>query len=175
MYATMLPKIFLLDYKHQDKIEHETIKIAIVYDEKDYLNAKKLKNFMREKYKKGLRDYKINITLVSYKDTQNSKANIYYLFPSSANNIKKIVQRAFSDKALTFSYLSSDLQYGVMISLNVSKKVKPLLNIEAIHESGITFRPILINISTIYKSDLALKLKDTKYNGFNTSEVYEYC
>ncbi len=37
-----------------------------------------------------------------------------------------------------------------MLSLNISKKIKPIVNLNAIRASNITFRPVLLDISKIY-------------------------
>ena len=71
---------------------------------------------------------------------------------------------------MTFSYLESDLKYGVMLSVKIGANVKPIINLEAIKANNITLRPILLDISLIYrklskKSDF---LQDNKINYYSS-------
>jgi len=152
VHATLIPKISLMDYKFQEKIQNNTIVIAIMYKDSEYKNAKSLKNKIDSRYKDGIKSYKIEANLVSYRDVKKATANIYYIFPTQESDIKKTIDQANINGALTFSYLKDDLKHGVMISLNVSKKIKPILNLDAIKIHKIAFRPVLIDISTIYNN-----------------------
>jgi len=172
VHATLVPKIYLMDYKFKDKLKNNTIIIAIMYERHDYKHAKKLQELIESRYKDGIKHYNVAAKLVNYKNIANTEANIYYLLPSNSKIIKKVVDKAASRDALTFSYLNDDLKHGVMISLNVSKKIKPLLNLEAIKTHKITLRPVLINISTIYKSDLGSSLQPLELRGFNFYRVH---
>ena len=150
VHATLVPKISLMDYQFKEKIKENTITIAIMYKNSEYKDAKSLKKKIDSRYKDGIKSFKVKSIIVSYSDISKTDANVYYLFPSDEKNIKASVKQAGKNHALTFSYLKEDLKYGVMISLNVSKKIKPVLNLSAIKLHKITFRPVLIDISTIY-------------------------
>ena len=150
VHSILVPKISLMDYKIQDKLTNHTIKIAIVYTSNEYKYAASLKNKIDDKYKNGIKTYKVVTELVRYNNINNVNANIYYLFPSSKNNIKKTIKQAYKNNALTFSYLNDDLKYGVMISLNISKKIKTILNLDAVKKYEISLRPMLIEKSDIY-------------------------
>ena len=143
-----------MDYKFQDKIKDNSISIAIVYKKNEYHEAKTLKRMIENRYKNGIKAYKIDPILVRYKNLKPINANIYYLFPADSKDIAKVIAKANIDKAITFSYLADDLKHGVMMSLNISKKIKPLLNLEAVSKHNITLRPMLINISTIFTNAL---------------------
>jgi hypothetical protein len=115
-----------------------------------YKDAKLLKKQINSRYANGIKSFSIETKLYTYSDINRIDANIYYLFPSSKKSIQKAVQKAQSNKAITFSYLKEYLEYGVMISIDVSKKIKPILNLTAIKDNNIMMRPILLDISTIY-------------------------
>ncbi len=150
IHATLLPKIYLMDYSYKDKIDNNTIVIGILYNRVDYSSALSLKEKIDEKYTNGIKDYSIETKLIPYYQSNKDSANIYYLFPTKTKQIKKIIKKANIEKALTFSYLKDDLKHGVMISLNIGSKVKPILNLSAIKTNEISFRPILLKISKIY-------------------------
>jgi len=151
VHSVLIPKILFMDYKIQDKAVNKTIEIAIVYKNNEYKYASSLKNKIDTRYKNGIKTYKVSTKLVRYKDINKIDANIYYLFPSTKNNIENTIKQAHKNHALTFSYLKDDLKYGVMISLNISKKIKTVLNLEAVKKYEISLRPILIEISDAYR------------------------
>ena len=165
IHATLLPKIYLMDYNFKDKLVGNAITIAILYKSSDYQDAKKMQTFIDERYKKGLKSYEIKTVLVNYKDIESAKANIYYLFPNTKKQIKKVVAQASRYQALTFSYRTEDLKYGVMISLSIEKRIKPVLNLEAVRLHNISLRPVLIDISYIFKSDTGLKIENIYHKG----------
>jgi hypothetical protein len=150
IHATLLPKVPLMDYQFNQKCRENTIIIDLIYDEVDYLSALSLKKKIASKYKDGISSYKITTKLTLYTNINREMANIYYLFPTTSKNIKKAVNVASKNKALTFSYLKNDLKYGVMISLNSGTQVKPIVNLNAIKLNDITLRPIFLDISTVY-------------------------
>ncbi|MDQ7044826.1 MAG: YfiR/HmsC family protein [Sulfurimonas sp.] len=150
VHSILVPKLYLMDYQYKGKITNNTIKIAIIYKKSDYQAAKTLENLIHKKYTKGIQSFAIKAFLINYENITNTDANIYYLFPSSESDINKAIGYANGEDALTFSYQSSDLQYGVMISVNVEHKIKPILNLLAIQTSRINLRPVLMRISNIY-------------------------
>ncbi len=172
VHATLVPKIYLMDYDFTDKIVDNTITIAIVYKKIDYQSAKELQTLIKSRYKKGIQYYLVNPILVSYEDIDTTEANVYYLFPSSKKMIKKVVQRASLSNALTFSYKKDDLEYGVMISLSIAKKVKPILNLEAIRVNAISLRPVLIDISVIFTNALGLNMNESQIKNFLNPKKY---
>lgn len=139
-----------MDYKFQEKIDENSISIAIMYNQNEYQNAKNLKEMIDRRYSNGIKSYGVKVSLVNYRNIDKTEANIYYLFPASPKSIKEVVVQAALHEALTFSYQKEDLKYGVMISLHITKKVKPLLNLQAIKKYNIAIRPVLLDISTIF-------------------------
>ena len=173
VHATLVPKIYLMDYKFKDKLKNNTITIAIMYKDNEYQDAKRLKGLIKHKYENGIKSYNVDPILVNYKNIKTAEANIYYLLPAKSKEIIKVVQKAATNDALTFAYLRDDLEHGVMISLNVSKKIKPLLNLTAIKTHNIALRPVLIDISAIYTKDLGSSLDHLNMRGFNFYRVFQ--
>ena len=157
IHATLVPKIYFMDYKFKEKLKNNTLSIAILYQKGEYKEANLLKKKIETRYKNGIKSFKIITELVLFSKVERSHANIYYLFPSSVKNIKKVVALAKENRAITFSYLQSDLSHGVMISVDISKKIKPIINLHAIKRNHIALRPILIDISTIYRKAVSSK------------------
>lgn len=161
-----------MDYKFKDKLKNNTISIAIMYKGNQYQDAKRLKVMMENRYANGIKSYQVQAKLVKYKNIKTAEANIYYLLPTKSKEIKAVVKKAATNHALTFAYNRDDLKHGVMISLNVSKKIKPLLNLKAIKIRKIALRPVLIDISTIYiHNEEGSSIDHSNIRGFNFSRV----
>ncbi len=167
VHATLVPKISLMDYQFKHKLKNNTITIAIMYKNSEYKDALLLKNKINSRYKNGIKSYRVRSKIVPYSDIKSTNVNMYYLFPARSIDIKRAIKQAKLNTALTFSYLEDDLQYGVMMSLNVSKKIKPILNLNAIKTNKISFRPVLIDISNIYIEKSAQIIDNLKVRGFN--------
>jgi hypothetical protein len=148
----MLPKIFLMDYAHEQKCERGVLTINLLHEKSHFNNARSLQKMINSKYQNKIGSYTIEVNLIAYEDMQNSSGNIFYMFPSSEKNIKDAIFVAKRNSAITFAYLEDNLRYGAMISINVGVQVKPILNLEAIRANEITFRPLLLDISLIFSS-----------------------
>jgi len=171
VHATLLPKLYLMDYNFKSKLIDNTIKITIMYKSNDYKSAQSLKNKIYARYPDGIQSYKIDVKLIKYHQLNQQKSNIFYLFPASDEEIKFAVGVAKKDKAFTFSYLRNDLNHGVMMSLSVKKNVKPILNLNASKTNNISLRPVLIDISIIFAKDtVATKLI---FNRVKSTSVYK--
>jgi len=167
IHAVLMPKIYLMDSNFKEKLQNNSIEIAILYEPKNYKDALSLKEKIDARYQHKIQSYNITTTLVSYADINSINANIYYLFPTDKSAIKSVIEKAKEVKAITFSYAKKDLKEGVMLSLEVDTKVKPIINLGAAKISDITFRPVLLKISRIYttsyniipKSSLSSEIK----------------
>ncbi len=152
IHATVVPKLSLMDYQFKQKLDNNSISIIIYYDSIDYKDARKLKDKIDIKYSDGLKGHPVNTKLITYTQKDSLRANIYYLFPSNKQNIKKTLKKANDNNAMTFSYSSDALSDGCMISLDIGTKVKPIINLDAIKSNDISIRPVLLDISNIYYS-----------------------
>jgi len=151
IHAVLVPKISLMDYDFKRKLKDNAIVLAILYDKNDYKNAKFLQATIENRYHKKLENYTLKTLVIPYKKVAKTDASLYYLFPTDKKTIKKVVKKAKEEEALTFSYATTDLNEGVMLSLKVGTKVKPIINLHAVKINHIIFRPVLLKISHIYK------------------------
>ena len=152
IHAALVPKIALLDYDFAKKLENNAITVVLYYDNHNYDSAQLLKQKIMDKYKDGLNERLISVKLASYANPETLKANIYYLFPTTQTNIKKILINLHETKTLTFSYSIADLDLGAMISIDIGAKVKPIINLHAIKDNNVSLRPVLLKISTIHQN-----------------------
>jgi hypothetical protein len=136
-----------MDYEFEDKIFNNEIVIAIYSEQTQHQDAIELKNKILSKYQNGIKDYTIRCEIISYNEKKYIQSNIVYLFPTTAEKIIQTTKMVKKFKPITFSYLEEDLKNNVMLSVNISSNVKPIINLDVIKNSNITLRPILLKIS----------------------------
>jgi len=152
VHATLFPKMILMDYNFEKKLCDETIVLALIYDQQDQKSAQLLKDEIEAKYHNRIYNHPLKIVLSSYKDALSKQlhATSYYLFPSYKKSIKALITLAAQEHSLTFTYRNTDLKLGAIISTEIAKRVKPIINIDALKREEISLRPILLKISKIY-------------------------
>lgn len=155
IHATIMPKVLLLEHGIEKKIKDNHINITIAYEDNNYKDMKFLKRSIESKYPNGISGYKIKIDLINYKTFKkcNPNTNILYIFPSSNNNIRKMINEYKKCNAITFASDKKYLKLNAMISIDVGKDVKPIVNLNAVKNSGISFRPVLLSISKVYQEE----------------------
>ncbi len=155
IHATIMPKVLLLEHGIEKKIKDRKIHITIAYEDNNYKDMKFLKTSIKSKYPKGISGYKIDIDLINYNNFKKCKqnTNILYIFPSSEKNIKTLIKEYKKCHAITFASVKKYLKLDAMISIDVGKKVKPIVNLNAVKTSGISFKPVLLSISKVYQEE----------------------
>ncbi|MCW9026053.1 MAG: YfiR family protein [Thiovulaceae bacterium] len=153
IHATIMPKVLLLEHDIEKKIVDNKIHITIAYEKNSYKDMKFLKKSIETKYPKGISGYKIEIDFINYDSFQECKkhTNILYIFPSSQDNINNLITKYNECHAITFASQKEYLKNNAMISIDVGKKVKPIVNLKAVKASGISFKPVLLSISKVFK------------------------
>ena len=167
IHANLIPKIMMMDYDFSNRLVDDAISIAIVYENIQQKNdALELQRYMKVKYPDGISGHAIHLDFIAYKNVDLSlKHSFYYLLPSSEKNIKQALKVSNRQKALSFAYNSNDLQYGVMLSVKITNKVKPMINVDALKKTEITVRPILLKVAEIYfQQALIMNQKYDKYS-----------
>ncbi len=164
IHANLIPKIMMMDYDFKKSLVNDAVSIAVVYENiQQKSDAQEIKRYIKVKYPDGFNKHKINIEYISYDNIQNaSKHSFYYMLPSSEKNIRDALKITNRQKALSFAYDNRDLQYGVMLSVKITNKVKPMVNINALKATDIAVRPILLKVAEIYfqQSLIMIRIKD---------------
>lgn len=154
--SALMPKVILMDYNYKKRVVNNSISFVVLYSSHNYVDAKKFKQLIENKYSSKLATYNLHVTLCSYNDFNNKpiQATAIYLLPTNSKDIKKSIAYAQKNSILTFSYSEDDLSYGALISVRVDKRVKPIINPNSLKSYNIEFRAVLLKISDIYKGDL---------------------
>jgi hypothetical protein len=152
IHATLIPKIMMMDYDFKKRLVNNEIFIAVVYKNAQQKNdALALKRYMKAKYPNGFQNHKISLEFISFKNIHlANKHSLYYILPSSEKEIKDAIDICNKQDALSFSYNFKDLKYGVILSVKITNKVKPVINVDALKKTQITVRPVLLKVAEIY-------------------------
>lgn len=151
--AKVFEKILLLDTDLPAKAaEERAVGVTVFYDEAELLDAKRFKRFLETLSKNDKFPYPLDVVLVPYSAFDKNHAVAYFLLDSADKAaVGAVASHAVSSGIITFSYNYTYLEHGVMLSLRIDQKVYPLINPEAIRQSKINFKPILIRIAKQYK------------------------
>ncbi len=151
IHASLLPKTVFMDYRFKQRLDNGSIKIHVLCKKSDIYYAKDFVRYVRKLYPDGINGLKVTTRIQSYANYMEdpcSSATIFYLLPADKQTMKQAIKEIKS--ALIFSYSPASLQYGSHISLKIKYRVRPILNLEALKESGISLRPAILRISDIY-------------------------
>lgn len=153
--ASFIPKVVLMEYGYESHLKDNTIELVILYDNIHHTNAKELEQFIDQKFNNKLTNHILKVKLLTYKQYNESDtfASMLYMFPTDEICAKKVIEKAKQSHMITFTSSSSLMKLGAIFSLDIGKRVQPIINIEALKESNIELRPIILKISQIYKSD----------------------
>jgi len=151
IHANLLPKTVLMDYNFEQKLDGRTILIDIVYRQNNRYYARKLKQYILEKYANGIRDLPVDVQMIDYTDSAQLQkpASLYYFLSAAPEQIKQALNFVPANR-LVFAYDSKFLQYGAHIGLHIGRYIKPVLNVDALKADKITLRPALVKISDLY-------------------------
>jgi len=151
IHANLLPKTLLMDYNFEQKLVKNSIVIDLVCNKIDHYSADKLKQYIHEKYPDGINKLPITVRIILYSDSAElqTPASLYYLLPANPEQIRQALQ-VIPVCRLVFAYDPSFLQYGAHIGLNIGRRIKPILNVDALKADDITLRQALVRISEMY-------------------------
>jgi hypothetical protein len=152
IHATLMPKLMMMDYDFQQRLVDNAISIAIVYDNNNQkMDVLALQHYLEAKYPDGFQNHKITLEFFSYEKIALAKKHtLYYLLPASEKHIKEALEVAHKQEALSFAYRDDDLKYGAMFSVKITNNVKPVINVDALKDTNVTLRPILMKVAEIY-------------------------
>lgn len=152
MHANILPRVVLMDYNFKKKLIDNKIVITVVYETEDYYAALQLKQFIEDKFRHGINHIPVEIELLEASSlSEKNRATIFYLLQLDKTHLKKLVHIANTHDAVTFSYDKRDLHQGINLSTILTKTIKIIINIESLKENNITFRPVMISSSEVFR------------------------
>ncbi len=148
--ASIFPKIMLLDTDISNKTKEKKLILSIVYTDKEYSTAIKLKNMIEAEYKEKLGELQLEVRLDDIKAfSLKNDAAAYYIFDASSSKTKQVVSHAKKEHRICFGYNYKDFDQNILISLFVKERTYIYLNKSALHEYGIKFTPIFYRIAKV--------------------------
>ena len=151
MHARVFPTIVMMDTEIGDRLIEDRVHLVILHQPSDAFYAQILIERMRSLHGPRLGGLAWQAEPIAYGtfDAQ-TPATAIYLFPAPPLTIIQSAQLATRRGLVSFGYEETSGENGVMASLFVGRSSTPWLNIETIRQSGIIFKPTLIQISRRY-------------------------
>ncbi|WP_200763664.1 hypothetical protein [Nitrosophilus alvini] len=150
--AKVYPKIIFFDKDYEKKLVNKTVILAILYEKKDLYIARKMKKFIEKNYGKRILEYPLKVKMYEYRIfTVDIPATAVIFLSGPKKELIRAAKIAKLKKILSFVYDPLYLKYGAMISLNIGRDIKPLLNACAVKEAGIRLKADFVSICKIYK------------------------
>jgi len=133
--AKLYPKIVMLD----KNIDGQSLKIAVIYDEKNFLTAKKFQEYLKIN--------KLNSFLLN-ENNKIKKADAYVL--AIKNPSQKLINKLLKEHKLIFGVYPESIK-NTMIGIYIGTKVKPIINPILIKKGKVCLNPIILKVSKIYE------------------------
>ena len=133
--AKLYPKIVMLD----KNIDGKSLKIAVIYDEKNFLTAKKFQEYLKIN--------KVNSFLLN-ENNKIKKADAYVL--AIKNPSQKLINKLLKEHKLIFGVYPESIK-NTMICIYIGTKVKPIINPILIKKGKIHINPLIFKVAKIYE------------------------
>jgi hypothetical protein len=151
MHARVFPTIVMMDTRLDDRLIDDRLVLVILHRPEDARYARVLQEEIAATHGEKIGGLAWEAHLVAYGDlTPQSTASAFYLFPTDTLTLIQHAQIATDRGRVSFGYEETSVENGVMASLFVGRNSTPWLNIDTIRQSGLTFKPTLIQISRHY-------------------------
>lgn len=153
MYANIIPKIILMDYGFQERLSDSSeVVITVLYDENNRQEAQKVTELIETKYRRGIKGIPVRVKPRSYAEylRHPNKATVVFLFDVDNAMLERAIRTARRENALLVAMNNAYLEKGVHVSLEIGKQVRPYLNLPALKQDNITFRPALMRIAKLF-------------------------
>lgn len=149
IHAKVFPKILLIDTKIEEKLVNGAIKVIIFHSQEDIKVANALKDEMLRMYPL-IKVYPFEVLLKEYKEFDATEAaTAYYELLGDKESVAGVNISAQKNSIITFSYDSRYLDYGTLMSLDISTKVVPYISIDVLKQSNIVLDNIIFKIARI--------------------------
>jgi hypothetical protein len=99
-----------------------------------------------------LDEYDLEIILIDEFNIETlKKTSAIYLFDINDELIKKVTDFAIKNQILTFANNSNMLKKEIAISLFITKKVQPMINLKVLKDSNISLSHKIFKVSKVYE------------------------
>lgn len=146
--AKYIPKILSQVFNIKDKFYHNTVRVAIIYNNSYRQDAIRLsKNLSASLYK---RNKKVEIDTINI-NNYSSLDNYTFVYLFDIQNIEHIYKDAKNNRILSFCYNLSQLQNGCAMHITSNNINKIVYNKNIINDSNIIFTTSFLKVIKSYE------------------------
>ena len=147
--AYTFPKIVVLDKNYRQKLNKNSVEVAILYERIDKLVAMNFKNMIKEKFASTISSSALEVTLVEF-DKLDKKYSAYIALKSKKSSIERVATLATAQGRMMFVYDSNDLKHGALVSLVIEDETSLFMNKKEIKRSKIDFNTAIFSIVRLW-------------------------
>ncbi|MDX9743683.1 MAG: hypothetical protein RBT59_07705 [Arcobacteraceae bacterium] len=149
--AKVFPKIILTDADITKKTSNNQFVITILYEEIDTKTATQFQKMIQNNYK-NLKGLDLIVRLLQYKDFALHKdlsSAYFFLLTDNSDQLRVVANSLINEHRLTFCYDETYLNYGVIMGLDISKRVSLSLNIMNLKKSKLNLENSIFKVAII--------------------------
>ncbi len=136
--------------KQNDKHKQQPITLFIIYDENKSLAREALKKLARIKIIHGHHVIKKIASIREIFDRATDRNSVLFIVEPLFDNRERAIEFSRSHQNLLFSPFKGDVEKGVMTGFEVTNKVLPAVNINALKEANINLKAFFLRIAVRY-------------------------
>jgi len=147
--AYTFPKIVIMDKNYRQKLNNNSIEIAILFEPIDKLVAIELKKMIKDKFGTKISTNKLEIQLVEF-EKLDRKYSAYIALKSKNGILEKVSSKSKEQGRIMFAYDYQDLKRGALVSLVIENYTSLYMNKIEIKTSRIDFNSAIFSIVRLW-------------------------
>ena len=151
MHARVFPTIVMMDTAIASRLIEDRLHLVVLHEGADRRYALNFIEQLQAHHGERIGPYAWDAEAIAYGAFDEDRAaSAVYLLPTTPVMLMQSARTATDRGLVSFAYEENGIEFGVMTTLHVGRSSTPWLNIDTIRQSGITFKPTLIQIARHY-------------------------
>lgn len=151
--AKLYPKIIFFDQAYRTKLSGGVLKFSIAYCPNLKYRAEAFSQILHDVYPENVNGIPLNVETIPVRNITPKYDTTALYFVCGCNSGSKSLNAIHSQQRITFACDENQLQNGAMIGLNVTNRVRPIINKKTLLKHPIKFQSTFTQISEVYNAD----------------------
>ena len=147
--AYTFPKIVIMDKNYRQKLNYNTVEIAILYEPIDKLVAIELKSMIKNKFGTKISASELVIKLVEFEKIDKIYS-AYIALKSKKSTLEEVSSMSREQGRILFAYDYQDLKRGALVSLVIENYTSLYMSKKEIKNSKIDFNSAIFSIVRLW-------------------------
>lgn len=151
--AKLYPKIIFFDQNYKNKLVDGSIKFSIAYCEDLKYRAERFKQILFGTYPGKINGISLDIEMISLKNITPQYTTTALYVTCGCESTSKTLESIHNNNRISFACNINQLKSGAMIGLNVTNRVRPVINKKTLMDHPIQFQSTFTQISEVYNAE----------------------